>query len=131
MLDVRCEEYLASVREQASEMGLRDKLEQTLDYLATYGCTVSEDGPPTPEDRYGRQDWPTRMDPERCRCVLIADHAPLSFFFHMQRRQPDGSYVTWFCGGMIFHGPGSSGSEFPVLSTRLGDCAKAEWSIHT
>jgi len=86
MLDIRCEEYLSEVREQASDLGVRAALEDRLTYLAGYACRV--DG---------------GDDPERTRCVLMSDFAPLSFYFEMQLRAPDGEYMPWFNGGCIFH----------------------------
>lgn len=111
MLEVKCEEYLAKVRAKAAEMGIRGRLEKQLEYLATYACQERADA---------------------TKCVLMSDHAPLSFYFLMQRRQENGSYMTWFDGGCIFYSPGDTGVGSPQFSVRFGeDTSKADWSIHT
>jgi len=132
MLNVKCEEYLAEVRKKADEMGIRDRLEKQLEYLAQYACVVEDDGPPTKGDLWSGPQWPKRLEPDRTECVLMSDHAPLSFFFHMNRKQPDGSYRTWFVGGVIWFDAGDTGVGAPQFSVRFGeDTTKSDWSIHT
>jgi len=132
MLIVKCEEYLAEVRAEADKRGIRDRLEKQLDYLANYACRVSDDGPPTKDTIWERGENPYRMEMDRTQCVLMSDHAPLSFFFHMNRKQGDGSYRTWFVGGCLFFAPGDTGVGSPQFSVRFGeDTSRADWTIHT
>lgn len=109
-LDIRCEEHLAKTKEFAKKVGKMDNLQQRLDYLANYAC---------PEN-----------DPEHTKCELMHDFAPHSFYFNMLVKKKDtGEYVHWFNGGLIWHGPGSSGGSYPTLSVNLGP--NDGWSVHT
>jgi hypothetical protein len=107
-----CEEYLAEVRAAADEMGpeWRQKLEEQLEYLGSYAC---------------------HDDPGQTRCDLTKDFAPLSFYFLMQRRQKDGSYKTWFNGGLIFHGPHDRGGDGGAPTYSVNLCGSHGWSVHT
>jgi len=53
--------------------------------------------------------------------MLFKDFAPYSFLF-------DAGFIY---GGMIYHGPGDTGVEFPTLSVRLGPDLSEGWSLHT
>lgn len=107
MLDVRCGEYLTQVRAEAFKLGIRKNLEDNLRYLETYACQVEDDGPPAPWSYH-----PTRLELNRAKCVLMSDHAPLSFYFELYIRK-DGEYKFWMNGGLIFHKSSN------------------EWSVHT
>jgi len=93
MLIVQCEEHLAKVREEARKLNVEDKLQNRLDYLANYACPVE--------------------DPERTRCLLFTDFAPLSFAFTWERRNDEGDYEYWMNGGLIYHD------------------SQKEWGVHT
>jgi hypothetical protein len=50
----------------------------------------------------------------------------------MCRVPPDGGTpVPWFDGGLIYHGPGSSGGAFPTLAVDVSDDPRPHWSVHT
>jgi hypothetical protein len=112
MLNIKCEEHLAKVREFAKIRGIEEKLQQRLDYLDTYA--------------EGDERGLTR-------CDLYAD-GDYSFYFRMLKRQPDGlmpgSYAYWFNGGMIYYGPGDTGVGAPQYSVRLG-ATDEDWTINT
>lgn len=114
MLNVHesCEERLAEVRAFADGLGpqWRKQLEEQLEYLGTF----AEHG-----------------DEGKTRCDLFTDFAPYSFYFLMQKRQEDGTYKTWFNGGLIFHGPHDNGGDggAPTFSVNLG--GSHGWSVHT
>ncbi len=110
MLQVECQEHFDTVMLFAAENGLQHKLAERIEYLAYY----AENG-----------------DVGKTRCSLFYDFAPNSFTFTIERRQVDGSYQYWFNGGLIFHDAGSSGSEYPVLSVRVGDTNESDWGVHT
>jgi hypothetical protein len=62
-------------------------------------------------------------------CILVADFAPLSFQFIVNR--PDGT--RWLNGGLIYSGPGQplDGSG-PAFTVGIGlDSLKHQWSLHT
>lgn len=130
MLDVRCQEYLEEVRKKANELGMRELLEEKLTYLDTFGCTVSVDGPPTKATVWERAEHPTCVERERSRCVLMKDHAPLSFYFELYSRGADGEYHFWFNGGMLWFSRGDTGVGSPQFSVRL-DNSQSGWEIHT
>lgn len=77
----RVTERLQEARAYADQIGLRAQFEARLAYL----------------DRYA--------EPKRTRCVLSPDPAPFSFRFVMERELDDGSWMVWFEGGLIYHGP--------------------------
>lgn len=120
MLVVKCEEYLAKVREFAKSVGLLDQLERQLEYLGTYACH-EENG----------SDY--------TRCELYSDFAPHSFSFCMfvkdktkregKQYDKDG-YTFWFSGGCIYNGPSCPGDgSFPTLSVSIEK--RHGWGIHT
>ena len=106
-LEVRCEEHLAAVRAFADGLGetARQELESKLAYLARYGG-------------------------EGTVCRLFHDDAPYSFGFSLFRRVGE-ELVFWLAGGFIYHGPGSSGGEYPTLSVTLTSEPGSYWKIHT
>jgi hypothetical protein len=106
-LDVRCPEHLAAVRAFADSLGdeARQDLERRLAYLGAYGSTPTV-------------------------CRLFQDFAPHSFRFSMFRREGD-ALVFWFDGGLIYHGPGSSGGAFPTLAVTVDENPRPRWSVHT
>jgi hypothetical protein len=106
MLYIENQEYHNSVLAYAEKIGMKQQLDGRLNYLDTYA------------------------DGETC-CHLGKDFAPYSYFFTMDKRQPDGSYKTWFSGGLIFHGKHDNGGDgsFPTLSVCLAHMDG--WSIHT
>lgn len=117
------EGYMESVRAFAKERGIEAKLQERLDYLDTYACRF--------DDGEGNEG----VDRERTKCVLYKDFAPYSFEFVMLKVKDSGGTRLlepwmWFNGGLIYHGQGSSGAEFPELSVRLGDTDE-DWGIHT
>jgi hypothetical protein len=106
-LEVRCEEHLAAVRAFADGLGktARDDLESKLAYLSRYGGAGVV-------------------------CRLFLDAAPYSFGFSLFRRVGE-ELVFWLAGGLIYHGPGSSGGEYPTLSVTLHSESDSYWKIHT
>jgi hypothetical protein len=109
-LEILCPEHLEAVRAFADQLGAaaRQNLEDQLAYLANYGGAG------------------------KSVCRLIKDFAPYSFTFGMFRVPPDGGPpVYWFNGGLIYHGPGSSGGAYPTLAVDVSDDPKPHWSIHT
>lgn len=105
MLDIKCPDYLAQVRQFAQAVGAADELEDKLDYLATYGGT-----------------------PDFTRCELHTDFAKNSFEFVIYKDD-----LRWFNGGLIYSGPGQPlDGSFPALTVGIGiDSSKHGWSIHT
>ena len=105
-----CEEYLDTVKEFAAKANKTESLVERLNYLDTY----AEHG-----------------DRGKTKCLLFKDFAPYSFFFRMQRRQPDGNYADWFSGGCIFHGQhdGGGNGSAPTFSVCL--TPEDGWSVHT
>ena len=115
MLDASgCVKYLEEVREFAKTRNLEKSLEDRLNYLRTYACTISDD----------------EVDINRTKCILGKDWSPNSFAFTMQRLNEQGEYDYWFNGGLIFYDAGDTGVD-KQLSVRIGCTKKSEWSIHT
>lgn len=106
MLDIRCEEYLAEVKQWAAQNACLPALEQKLDRLTNYG-----------DDGYGKFIT-----------YLHQDFSPHSFAFTVKK---DGNrYLT---GGLIYSGPSQplDGSG-PAFTVGIGtDSTKHGWSIHT
>jgi hypothetical protein len=120
MLDTsHCEEYYQGVLKFADEVGLRQQLQQNLDFLAGYangeGCNYDQ------------------AQGKNTRCLLYADWAPHSFQFTMEVcRGPDQPWERWFIGGLIFHGPhdnGGVGGGPPTFSCTLSPTHG--WQVHT
>lgn len=113
MLSIQNQEHFAKVKAFAESVGAQAELQKQLDYLATYAC---------------------HDDPERTRCHLMADFAPHSFTFTMEKRSSDGAeYTYWFNGGLIYRGPGQplDGSA-PALTVDISPSNKThDWSVHT
>ena len=108
--------YLESVRKFADEHGVRDKLEEQLEYLGHYAC----------HQEHG--------DPEHTQCVLTKDFAPQSFYFLMMvRPTPEAPYKLWFNGGLILHGAHDRGGDggAPTFSVNLNPVKGLDWSVHT
>ena len=78
MLVVECKERLSEVREKAQEMGILDRLEERLEYLASYGG--------------GDSDYV---------CRLYHDFADLSFGFSLFRKV-SGEERHVMSGGLIY-----------------------------
>ncbi len=111
MLNVKCPEWLAKVKEYAAKVGLSDQLEKQLDHLATYGGGE------------GRLDY--------CRCDLYQDFAPWSFQFTMYRTEEGKEPSYWFNGGLIYQGPACpADGSFPSLTMSLNP-KKHGWFVHT
>lgn len=133
MIVDQSEGRLEEARAHADKIGLRDQLEKQLKYLAEYAC---------------------QSDPERTRCLLYTDFAPMSFYFVMFKKKPtessqleagaypeghqrtrlmcpDDGYERWFNGGLIFHGPHDNGGDggAPTFSVNL--TPQDGWSVHT
>jgi hypothetical protein len=109
-LEILCPEHLEAVRAFADQLGAaaRANLEERLDYLANYGGAG------------------------RTVCRLLQDFAPQSFRFCMCRVPLGGGPpVPWFDGGLIYHGTGSSGGQFPTLAVEVSDDPRPHWSVHT
>lgn len=102
-------EYLEEVRKFADKVGLREQLEEKLEYLGTYAEYLDT------------------------KCYLGKDFAPYSFSFTMMRRDKgsEEDYQYWFNGGCIFHGPHDNGGDggAPTFSVNLNP--HHGWSIHT
>jgi len=117
MLDTtNVEQYLKDVQAKADELGLREDLEKSLEYLAEYAC----------DDE----------NPDNTKCVLGKDFAPYSFSFTMYKKARckdvlDEPWKYWFNGGMILHGAhdGHGSGQAPTFSTCL--TPTTGWSIHT
>lgn len=112
------ERYLEEVKAFATQIGARKSLEQSLEYLGSYGEQVDS-------------------NPIETRCTLSKDFAPHSFFFSMERRRRgEREFQRWFSGGLIYSGPSiASDGSFPSLTVSLDDEAssgsKHSWSVHT
>lgn len=108
MLEVRCEQHLASVRAHADSLGaeIREQLEEKLSFLENYAGG-------------------------ECVCELMVDFAPYSFAFNMLKVEADGTRRHWFNGGLILHNAGSTGAEYPVLAVTLSTQDKPHWNVHT
>jgi hypothetical protein len=105
VLQVHCQDYLATVREFAKEHGLEEALEEKLDWLKDY-CGGT------------------------CVCDLYKDFAPQSFGFTLAKIEDDGRRNHWFTGGLIYQGPDSPGDgSYPALSVSL--TPGTGWQIHT
>ena len=106
---IQDQEYLDLVRAFADSIGLRSQLDEKLRFLDEYG-------------EHGSR---------RTRCRLVRDSAPYSFYFVMERRNPEGAYEPWFNGGLIYHGRHDNGGDgsFPTLSVTM--IPTHGWSIHT
>lgn len=110
MLVVKCQERLDKVRLFADQVGLRQQLEEKLQYLSTYGGGEK------------REDY--------CRCDLYHDFAPYSFRFELYRTEEGKEPRLWFVGGLIYQGPSvPANGSFPSLTVSL---AKGHgWFVHT
>jgi hypothetical protein len=108
-LEILCPEHLEAVRAFADQLGpaVRQNLEERLSYLANYGGAG------------------------RTVCRLIKDFAPYSFRFTIFRVQEGKPPAYGFDGGLIYHGPGSSGGLFPTLAVEVSDDPQPHWSVHT
>jgi len=106
MIDTsNCTEYFNIVSGYAKDLGeqVAANLQKQLDYLGSYACKTSGN----------------EIDPERTRCILYSDFAPLSFQFTMQKRTALGDYVDWFNGGLIFWDHADNDHDHP------------HWTVHT
>jgi hypothetical protein len=102
MLEVKCPEYLAEIREFADSAGLRDDLERNLDALSKFGD----------------------------RCELGKDCQP-HFRFSVYRRTPMSDEYFLFKGGLIYEGPDQpADGSFPSLTVSIGKPIHG-WRIHT
>lgn len=110
-LVIENKDYFDSVMKFARDTGQEANLQESLDYLGGYAC---HDG-----------------DSEATHCLLYKDGAPQSFGFAMQKRRPDGTYVHWFNGGLLFHGShdGYGSGAAPTFAVSLTPVSG--WSIHT
>jgi hypothetical protein len=109
-LEILCPEHLEAVRAFADRLGpdARQDLEAQLAYLAGYGGEGASV------------------------CRLAKDFAPHSFRFTLLRPRPAGGPpVFWFDGGLIYHGPGSSGGQYPTLAVDVSGDPRPHWSVHT
>lgn len=97
--------HLKSTVDFAREIGLWENLSNRFKYLEEYGS-------------------------DSTRCHLYKDFAPYSFSFLMEREQ-GGEYVTWFNGGLIYHGSHDRGGDggAPTFSANL--TPQDGWSVHT
>lgn len=107
-----CEERLVEAQTKAKELGIEAQLKSKLDYLGNFAC---------------------QEDAHATRCKLYPDFAPYSFSFTLEKRRPDGSYVTWFNGGLIYHGPHDGGGNggAPTYAVSLAGTTEPRWEIHT
>jgi hypothetical protein len=117
MIEIADQEYYDKVIAQVKERNLMEKLQEKLDYLASYA-----NGPGCLYDKLEGKDT---------KCVLCPDFAPMSFSFVMYFKLPMGDWEPWFQGGLIFHEKGSLGVHAPTFATRVGDTDKSEWLVHT
>jgi hypothetical protein len=106
MLLIEEKEYYDTVLEFAEKTGQRDLLQKELDYLANFS------------------------DPQTTRARLFKDFAPQSFYFIMEKKKGD-TWVRWFNGGLIYHGPHDNGGDggAPTFSVNL--TPTHGWSVHT
>lgn len=108
MLQIECDkEYFEKVKAFAKKAGKAEQLQQELDYLGNYSGS------------------------ENTLCQLYSDRAPYSFGFCMQKRNDEGQWVRWFCGGLIFHGAHDNGGDggAPTFSVNL--TPMEGWQVHT
>ena len=98
---------LEEARAFAYRIGLRPQLEERLTYLERYA------------------------NPKPTRCVLFPDRAPHSFYFVMEREIGGGTWMVWFEGGLIYHGPHDNhgSGAYPALAVTV--TPETGWSIHT
>lgn len=69
---------------------------------------------------------------DTCECVLFKDFAPYSFEFTLSKVNSEtGERRQWFQGGLVYHGPRSTGVGFPELSVTLSPSERGHWEIHT
>jgi hypothetical protein len=111
MLVIKDEAYFHEVIVFADHVGARDRLQRQLDRLAAFSG-----------------------DESTTRCLLHRDFAAHSFAFLIETRSADGSWRTWFNGGLIYSGPGQPlDGSFPALTVSLDRASGVEhdWSIHT
>lgn len=94
----------------AQKLGLEEQLNDRLAYLANYAC---------------------QEDPQATRCTLYKDFAPYSFEFVISKKKPDGTYVRWFNGGLIYHGPHDNGGDGGGPTFAVNINPENGWSIHT
>lgn len=101
-------EHFEKVKKEAERLGLMEKLQSQLDYLANYAN----------HGTYGEVE-----------CHLGYDFAPLSFSFVMKTRKEGENWKYWFNGGLIFH-PGKMGPD-KSFSVELVGSDEPHWSVHT
>lgn len=108
-LEVRCEEHLEAVRAYADSLGekYRAQLEEKLSWLGDYTC-------------FGNP----------CTTILTKDFAPYSFEFAIMVTK-NGKTERWMNGGLIYHGPRSTGVDFPELAVTLSPHDEPHWQVHT
>jgi hypothetical protein len=63
-------------------------------------------------------------------CRLFQDFAPHSFGFSLFRRVGE-ELVFWLTGGLIYHGLGTWGGDFPTLAVTLDHDPRPRWLVHT
>lgn len=121
IIDERTEAKLTAAK--AHSLAINGNLLAKLEYLHTYACRTgtTEDG------------TPIIPDIEVTKTYLYPDFAPHSFEFVITKRRPDGTYATWFQGGLIFHGSHDRGGDggAPTYSVSLNPSESASWEIHT
>ncbi len=111
MLDTsQVEDRLAEARAFADRIGMRQQLEEQLQFLDEY----AEHG-----------------DRGKTCCRLYGDGAPYSFGFVMTARCAGGVMKNWFNGALLFHGPHDRGGDggAPTYSVCLQPTVG--WSCHT
>ncbi len=104
MLKVRCKDHLREVWREVKAAGKLPLLRKGLRQM------------------YGDGTW----FGHEVTFVLSQDFAPWSFGWWIE----DSAGRPGVVGGLIHHGNGSSGSEYPVLSVRVGETNEC-WSVHT
>jgi hypothetical protein len=98
-------DHLEAVRDSARQMGLSEKLERQLDYLATYGN-------------------------HNYQCILCKAFAPYSFDFALYRPGAKDARKFIFNGGLIFQCPHCpADGSFPSLTVSLA--SGTGWFCHT
>ena len=109
-LKIQNQDHYDAVLTFAEKAGLRQQLEEKLQYLATYA-------------EHGERG--------KTQCTLRRDFAPYSFEFVIERRDADGQYQPWFVGGLIYHGTHDNGGDgsYPSLAVTLQPVNG--WSVHT
>lgn len=92
----RVTEMLEEARTYADKIGLRVQFEARLAYLDHYA------------------------EPKHTRCILFPDPAPFSFHFVMELELGNRSWMAWFEGRLIYHGPHDHGSgAYPTLAVSV------------